>query len=81
MQHLGKTEFAAAVAAGVIDSNADNAGIPYPGGNYRNPIYNYYVITQRFDFAVSETMTNYLSGKNDPRISGLVTQRKDSLTG
>lgn len=66
---LGKTEFAAAVAAGVIDSNADNAGIPYPGGNYRNPIYNYYVITQRFDFAVSETLANHLSGLNDPRIS------------
>lgn len=51
---LGKAEFAAAIAAGVIDNNADNAGITYPGGNYRNPIYNYYVITQRFDFAVSK---------------------------
>ncbi len=66
---LGKTEFAAAIAAGVIDANADNAGIVYPGGNYRNPIYNYYVITQRFDFAVSKTVTDYLSGINDPRIN------------
>ncbi|RXK62487.1 SusD/RagB family nutrient-binding outer membrane lipoprotein [Lacibacter luteus] len=66
---LGKTEFAAAIAAGVIDANADNAGIVYPGGNYRNPIYNYYVITQRFDFAVSKTVTDYLSGVNDPRIN------------
>jgi len=65
---LGKTEFAAAIAAGVIDANADNAGITYPGGNYRNPIYNYYVVTQRFDFAVSKTMTDYLSGLGDPRI-------------
>ncbi len=66
---LGKTEFAAAIAAGVIDANADNAGIVYPGGNYRNPIYNYYVITQRFDYAVSKTVTDYLSGISDPRIN------------
>ena len=65
---LGKTEFAAAVAAGVIDANADNASIPYVGGNYRNPIYNYYVITQRFDFAVSKTITDKLSSLSDPRI-------------
>lgn len=66
---LGKAEFAAAIAAGVIDNNADNAGIAYPGGNYRNPIYNYYVITQRFDFAVSKTITDNLTNKNDPRIN------------
>ncbi len=66
---LGRAEFAAAIAAGVIDNNADNAGITYPGGNYRNPIYNYYVITQRFDFAVSKTITDNLTAKNDPRIN------------
>jgi hypothetical protein len=66
---LGKAEFAAALAAGVIESNADNAGISYPGGNYRNPIYNYYVITQRFDFAVSKTVTDYLTSIGDPRVN------------
>ncbi len=66
---LGKTEFADAVAGGVIEANADNAGIPYVGGNYRNPVYNYYVITQRFDFAVSKTVTDYLSTIGDPRIN------------
>lgn len=65
---LGRTEFAAAIAAGVIDANADNASIPYVGGNYRNPIYNYYVITQRFDFAVSKTVTDKLTSLSDPRI-------------
>lgn len=64
-----KTEFAAAIAAGVIDANADNAAITYPGGIYNNPIYQYYVVTQRFDYAVSKTMTDYLSAVNDPRIS------------
>lgn len=66
---LGKAEFAAAIASGVIDANADNAGITPPGGNYRNPIYSYYVITQRFDFAVSKTITDNLTAKNDPRIN------------
>lgn len=73
---LGKTEFAAAIAGGVIDNNADNASIVYPGGNYRNPIYNYYVVTQRFDFAVSETVTNQLTAKNDPRINVYTSNAK-----
>ncbi|NCT93374.1 MAG: SusD/RagB family nutrient-binding outer membrane lipoprotein [Chitinophagaceae bacterium] len=66
---LGKAEFAAAVAAGVIESNADNAAIPYPGGNYRNPIYTYYVITQRFDYAVSKTITDFMTNLSDPRLA------------
>lgn len=66
---LGRAEFAAAIASGVIDANTDNAGITPPGGNYRNPIYTYYVITQRFDFAVSKTITDNLTAKNDPRIN------------
>lgn len=66
---LGKTEFAAAIAGGVIEANADNATIAYPGGVYRNPIQNYYVVTQRFDYAVSKTVTDMLNGLNDPRVT------------
>ena len=66
---LGKTEFAAAITAGVITANADNFTIAYPGGNYRNPVNNYYVITQRFDYAVSKTITDKLTALADPRIS------------
>ncbi len=73
---LGKAEFAAAIAAGVIDSNSDNAALVYPGGNYRNPIYNYYVVTQRFDFAVSQTVTDQLTAKNDPRINVYTSNAK-----
>jgi hypothetical protein len=65
---LGKAEFAAAVAAGVIDANADNATISYPGGNYQNPVYAYYVVTQRFDYAVSSTIADKLTALGDPRI-------------
>ena len=66
---LGQAEFADAIADGVIDNNTDNASLVYPGGVYRNPIYAYYVITQRFDYAISETMTDMLSGLSDPRIN------------
>jgi len=65
----GKTEFAAAIAAGVIESNADNASLAYPGDNYRNPIYDYYNVTKRFDYAISKTMTDFLTAHNDPRIA------------
>lgn len=66
---LGKAEFAAAISAGVIDANADNAAITPPGGNFVNPIYGAYAITKRFDFAVSKTLTDYMSGISDPRLA------------
>ena len=67
----GQSEFQDALnnAAGVIENNSDNVTINYPGGVFPQPIYNYYVLTQRLDFAVSETMTDQLSGTNDPRLS------------
>jgi hypothetical protein len=67
----GKTEFAAALAhsAGVISSNSDNVTLAYVGGTFPNAFYNYYNITQRFDFAVSKTMTDQLSTTSDPRIN------------
>jgi hypothetical protein len=67
----GKAEFNAALShsAGVIASNSDNMVINYPGGTYPNPFYNYYNITQRFDYAESKTMTDQLSSTSDPRLS------------
>jgi hypothetical protein len=66
---LGRTEFAAALAhsAGVIENNADNAVLNYPGGNFPHPVYNYYNITQRTDYAVSKTLMDTLTSRNDPR--------------
>lgn len=66
---LGKTEFSAAISAGVIENNTDNFQINYPGGNYRNPLYVYYNVTQRFDYATSKTITDKLQALNDPRIN------------
>jgi len=66
---LGRTEFAAAIAAGVIDNNADNFQINFPGGSFQNPLYVYYNVTQRFDYATSKTVTDRLQALNDPRIN------------
>ena len=74
----GQTEFLAALndPAGVIADNSDNVTINYPGGTYPQPVYNYYVLTQRLDFAVSETMTDQLSSTNDPRINVYASSTK-----
>ncbi len=66
----GKTEFLAALndPAGVISSNSDNVVINYPGGSFPHPTYNYYVLTQRLDYAVSKTMIDQLSSTSDSRL-------------
>jgi len=65
------TDFQAALndPAGVISSVSDNANLAYPGGVYLNPFYNYYNITQRFDYALSNTVTNILNATTDPRVN------------
>ena len=66
-----KSEMQAALndPAGVISSNSDNVTIHYVGGSFPNPFYNYYVLTQRLDYAVSKTMTDQLSSTGDPRLN------------
>lgn len=64
----GKKEFAAALAAsgGVIEEGAD-VTLAFPGGNFLSPVYKYYDVTKRFDYAVSSSMTDWLTNNNDPR--------------
>lgn len=64
-----KTEFEAAVAApgGLITSNADNFTLNFLGGNYNHPLYQYYIITQRFDYALSKTLSDVLNSTSDNR--------------
>jgi hypothetical protein len=66
----GKTEYAAAVAAGVITSNAQNITYKFLAGdpNNYNPWYNNYSVSNRNDYAISTTMTDYMGPKNDPRL-------------
>lgn len=66
----GKTEYAAALAAGVITSNAQNINANFLTGdpNNSNPWYSNYTISNRNDYAISKTLTDYMGPKNDPRL-------------
>ena len=67
----GKAEFLDALNSpdGYIATNAQNALIVYPGGNFNNPFYAYYNITQRLDYAISNTVTNFMNANGDRRIN------------
>lgn len=66
----GKTEYASAVADGVITSNSQNINYKFISGdpNNYNPWYNNYSVSFRNDYAISKTMTDYMQPKNDPRL-------------
>lgn len=66
----GKTEYTAALAAGVITSNAQNINYTFLAGdpNNSNPWYNNYTASNRNDYAISKTLTDYMAPKNDPRL-------------
>lgn len=68
----GKTEFAAAVADGLLASNADNVKYTYLAeANNEHPLYNNYITTNRKDFAVSSTFVDYLTKVSDPRLPAI----------
>ncbi len=76
----GKTEFVAALADGVLASNADNVQFFYlKDATYENPLYHNYVTTNRKDFAVSNTMIDYLKKTNDPRIGAFADKAEATL--
>jgi hypothetical protein len=65
----GKTEFAAAMAAGVLADNDHNVFYYYLNdANNQNPWYNNYVVGKRYDYAISTTMVTKLKALNDPRL-------------
>ncbi|HET9747300.1 MAG TPA: SusD/RagB family nutrient-binding outer membrane lipoprotein, partial [Chitinophagaceae bacterium] len=66
----GKTEYAAALAAGVISSNAQNISYSFLLGdpNNSNPWYNNYTASNRNDYAISKTLTDYMEPNADPRL-------------
>jgi hypothetical protein len=66
----GKTQYAAALAAGVISSNAQNINYKFIAGdpNNYNPWYDNYSVSNRNDYAISKTMTDYMEPKADPRL-------------
>jgi len=50
----------------VFDSNDDNCSLSYPGLPYRNPVFN--GLYTRTDYAISETMVDWLKARTDPRL-------------
>ena len=50
----------------ILSGNEDNVQLNYPGGSYRNPIFN--CAYSRRDFVIGETMVDWLETRNDPRL-------------
>ncbi|MBS1668634.1 MAG: SusD/RagB family nutrient-binding outer membrane lipoprotein [Bacteroidetes bacterium] len=78
------TQFKAALAdaGGVIESNSQNLGTTYPGGSYKDPLYNLY--DGRKDVAESKTMTDLLGAISDARqnvYGGVNTSNAPSTVG
>lgn len=70
----GKTEFNAALTDGVFTSNGDNVQYKYLNDqNNQNALYDNYVLSNRKDFAVSNTFVDYLKKVSDPRLPYLAT--------
>lgn len=65
----GKAEFNAALADGVLSSNADNIFYTFllESANENN-MYNNYNIAKRYDYSISKTMVDYLQNNSDPRL-------------
>jgi hypothetical protein len=62
-----KTAMAEAIAGGLIESNADNAFVPTIDNPYRKAAFDWQ------DLAVSSTLSSYMLGWKDPRISAYMT--------
>lgn len=64
----GKAQFAAALAAdgGVIETNADNFKITFPGGTFNNPTNGYATATY---IGITKFMAGIMNGYSDPRIN------------
>jgi hypothetical protein len=68
-----KTAMAEAIAGGTIESNADNAFVPTIDNPYRKAALDWQ------DLAVSATLSSYMLGWDDPRISVYMTPSQHSF--
>lgn len=71
----GKQQFLAALdpAMGGVLANEDVVTMNYPGGNFPSPVYNYYNITSRRDYAVTDVLVDYLYDNFDDRVYAYAT--------
>lgn len=76
----GKAEFTAALADGVLASNAENIKYSYLSeSNNEHPLYNNYIVTNRKDYALSDVFVNNLLKTNDPRVDGMAEKNISGL--
>lgn len=57
----------AAIASGVMTSDADSYALAFPGGLFSNPYYDDFVASNRDDFTPTELVVNMMNSKKDPR--------------
>lgn len=65
----GAAEFNDALAGGVIESNADNMVLVYPGGNFQHPVFSLY--DGRSDYSISDRLATELGIGYDAFIEDL----------
>lgn len=71
-----------AIAAGVFESNADNALIPFNSDPpYQNPFYENYEVQGRDDWAAPESIVDPMNDVQDPRRSAFFTDVEGSYVG
>lgn len=64
----GKSQFNSALnAKGGVFGSGETAQLDFPDGNFPNPVYNYYNVVQRKDYAVSKFFLDGLLNNNDNR--------------
>jgi hypothetical protein len=76
-----KTAAEAAVASGVMASQADSYSLKFSGGTFNNPIYDDVIASGRADFIPSEQIINFMNTKNDPRRSTWFTKVGGNFVG
>lgn len=64
---LSKSAAEAAIAAGVISSQADSYSFTFDSGTFPNPVYDDLVASGRSDFLPSDIIVDAMNDKNDPR--------------
>ncbi|GGP05797.1 hypothetical protein GCM10010992_23310 [Cloacibacterium rupense] len=64
---LAKTTAEAAVASGVLSSNADSYSFHFDGGTFTNPVFDDLVASGRYDFVPSQPVVDLMNSKSDPR--------------
>lgn len=79
---VASTAINEALAAGVMESNADNAAIPFSASSpYQNPFYENYEVDGRDDWAAPEPILGLMNEVEDPRRASYFTDGNPDKPG